>query len=50
MNNKGIVICDIDGTISRVGDRLKYLQQNPKDWDSFYNDCFNDEPIREMVT
>lgn len=49
MNNKGIVICDIDGTISRVGDRLKYLQQNSKDWDSFYNDCFNDEPIQEMV-
>ena len=43
------VIVDIDGTISRIGDRLKYLQQEPKDWDSFYNDCFDDEPIIEMV-
>lgn len=45
---KKIVIVDIDGTISKVGDRIKYLQQNPKDWDSFYNDCFEDEPIIEI--
>lgn len=45
---KSIVIVDIDGTISKVGDRLKYLQQSPKDWDSFYNACFEDEPIAEM--
>lgn len=47
--NKNIVICDIDGTISKPGERLKYLQQEPKDWDSFYEDCFEDEPIPEMV-
>ena len=46
---KRIVIVDIDGTISKVGERLKYLNQEPKDWDSFYNDCFEDEPIIEMV-
>ena len=44
-----IVIVDIDGTISKVGERIKYLQQEPKDWDSFYNDCFEDEPILKMV-
>ena len=44
-----IVIVDIDGTISKVGERLKYLNQDPKDWDSFYNDSFEDEPIIEMV-
>lgn len=43
------IIVDIDGTISKVGERLKYLQQEPKDWDSFYNDCFEDEPIPEIV-
>lgn len=43
------IIVDIDGTISKVGERLKYLQQKPKDWDSFYNDCFEDEPISAMV-
>ena len=46
---KKVVIVDIDGTISKVGERLKYLNQEPKDWDSFYNDCFEDEPIIEMV-
>ena len=44
-----IVIVDIDGTISKVGDRIKYLQQQPKDWDAFYADCFDDEPIINMV-
>lgn len=42
-----VIIVDIDGTISKIGERLKYLQQEPKDWDSFYNDCFEDEPITE---
>lgn len=46
---KNIVIVDIDGTISKVGDRVKYLQQEPKDWDSFYSACFEDEPIREII-
>ncbi len=45
---KRTIIIDIDGTISKVGERLKYLNQEPKDWDSFYNDCFEDEPIVEM--
>lgn len=48
MNNKDIIICDIDGTVSRVGERLKYLRETPPDWDAFYNDCFDDEPITEM--
>ncbi len=46
---KRVVIVDIDGTISKVGERLKYLNQEPKDWDSFYNDSFEDEPIIEIV-
>jgi len=47
---KDIVIVDIDGTISKVGERLKYLQSDPKDWDSFYNDCFEDEPIDQIIS
>ena len=43
------IVCDIDGTISKVGDRLKYLQQNPPDWDKFYDDCFEDEPIQPII-
>lgn len=43
-----IVIVDIDGTISKVGDRIKYLQEDNPDWDSFYKACFDDEPIEEI--
>lgn len=46
---KDIVIVDIDGTIAKVGDRLKYLQQEPKDWDSFYEHCDEDEPIEDII-
>lgn len=44
-----LVICDIDGTISKVGDRLKYLQQVPKDWDQFYAHCDEDECIPNIL-
>ena len=46
---RNIVVVDIDGTIAKVGDRLKYLQQEKKDWDSFYEHCDEDEPIRDML-
>lgn len=46
--SKNIVVVDIDGTIAKVGDRLKYLQQEKKDWDAFYEHCDKDEPIEDM--
>ena len=46
---KKYVVVDIDGTISKVGDRLKYLKIDPPDWDKFYDDCFEDEPIKEII-
>lgn len=46
--SKNIVVVDIDGTIAKVGDRLKYLQQEKKDWDAFYEHCDEDEPIEDM--
>lgn len=46
--SKNIVVVDIDGTIAKVGDRLKYLQQEKKDWDAFYEHCDEDEPIKDM--
>ena len=46
---KNIVVVDIDGTISKVGDRLKYLQQDKKDWDSFYEHCDEDTPIKDII-
>lgn len=44
-----IVVCDIDGTISKVGDRIKYLEQEKKDWDSFYAHCGEDEPNEIVI-
>jgi hypothetical protein len=47
--DQGKVIVDIDGTISKVGDRLKFLEQTEKDWDSFYEACDEDKPITKIV-
>ena len=41
-NKKNIVVFDLDGTLSIVGDRLKYLESDPIDWDSFYEHCGED--------
>jgi len=46
---KNIVIVDIDGTLAMVGDRIKYLQQPKKDWDKFYEACYEDKPIPEII-
>lgn len=46
---KNTIVVDIDGTIAKVGDRLKYLQQEKKDWDSFYEHCDEDEPIKDII-
>lgn len=32
------VLCDLDGTIADLSHRLKYLEQEPKDYRTFYND------------
>ena len=50
MISRKYVIIDIDGTIASVHpDRLKYLQQENKDWDTFYQLCFKDDPIPEIL-
>lgn len=43
-----MIVFDLDGTLSIVGDRVKFLQQEKKDWDSFYEACGEDrlnEPV-----
>lgn len=47
---KNIIVVDIDGTISKVGDRIKYLQQDKKDWDSFYEHCDEDDVHIDIMT
>ena len=46
---KNIVICDIDGTITKVGDRTKYIKTDPKDWDAFYAACGEDKPNQSII-
>lgn len=44
-----IVIVDIDGTIAKVGTRLRHLQGPVKDWDGFYDACDQDEPYTDII-
>ena len=46
---KNIVIVDIDGTLTLLGDRIKYLHQDKIDWDNFFDACYEDEPIFEII-
>ena len=46
--NRPIAIVDIDGTIAKVGPRSRFLDKCPVDWQAFYEDAFNDEPINNV--
>lgn len=46
MNN--IVLCDIDGTIANNNHRQHFLQ-NKKDWEGFFSELINDEPIFPII-
>lgn len=51
-DTRKIVLVDIDGTMSLIGDRLKYIQKQPKDWQAFFDACSEDEvnwPIARLV-
>jgi len=43
------LIVDIDGTVAKVGDRLKHIQKERPDWDSFYKGCIEDEPHTDIL-
>lgn len=48
-NYKKIVVCDIDETVSVIGpQRMRQLSADVVDWDTFYEDDFDDEPKRDM--
>ena len=48
MDDRKIVLVDIDGTLSKVGERKKYLLETPKNWDAFFEACDQDPPIPEV--
>lgn len=44
------VVVDVDGTIADCSERAeKYLNGSKKDWDSFYNHCYDDKPIKPII-
>lgn len=46
------IVFDIDGTLSILCERLKYLDGDVKDWDNFYAHCGEDEinkPVCELL-
>lgn len=46
--SRGIVVCDIDGTIANIDHRLHHVQKEPKDWKSFFSEMDKDT-VREDV-
>ena len=44
-----MIICDIDGTIADISHRLHFIQEQPKDWDSFFAECIHDRPIIPVI-
>lgn len=46
---KSVVIFDIDGTLADAEHRRHHLDKSPKDWDSFFAECPNDQPIRPVL-
>lgn len=46
-----MLIFDLDGTLSLVGDRIKFITQKKKDYDAFYDACHKDkvnEPVARI--
>jgi hypothetical protein len=39
-----IIIVDIDGTLANIGHRRHFMEQEKKDWDSFYKEMHKDKP------
>lgn len=48
MKKKAIVF-DIDGTLADNTHRLHFIQQEPKDWDSFFEECDKDGRINPII-
>lgn len=42
-------IFDIDGTLADCSHRLHHIQKQPKDWDAFFAETYNDVPFDHIV-
>ena len=45
---KNIILCDIDGTVANNDHRQHFLD-GKKDWDGFFSELINDEPIYNVI-
>lgn len=43
------MVFDLDGTLCNINHRLHYIQQEKKDWDSFFEACDSDSPRMPIV-
>ena len=43
------ILVDIDGTVADASKRVHYLKEQPKNWDAFYRECDQDDPIEEII-
>ena len=39
------IVFDLDGTLAGTDHRLHFIEQQPKDWDSFFGACLEDAPL-----
>ncbi len=44
-----VYVFDIDGTLADITHRLHFIQDEKKDWDSFFAACIDDAPIGHML-
>jgi phosphoglycolate phosphatase-like HAD superfamily hydrolase len=42
-------IVDIDGTLADLSHRLHFIQDEPKNWDAFFEWCEGDKPIWNVI-
>jgi hypothetical protein len=49
MNQKQILICDIDGVVADLKHRLHFIQTKPPDWDAFFEACDRDAPMIQII-
>ena len=42
------IIFDVDGTLMDISHRKKFVEQRPKDWNSFREETSNDKPFTEI--
>ena len=43
------IVFDLDGTLADDTHRQHFLEQHPKDWDSYFAACGDDPPIQPVV-